>query len=452
MKSYIKLLLVLLAICTLLCSTSCSFIISKLIESDRIENESGIEIESENTDKSFEDIIEDIANLNKVFNQYYYYELDEEALGEALLKAYVDATGDKFAAYYTPEEFEELTNENNGDLVGIGVSVVNTTVEINGYSYKVMEIISVFKDSPALEAGVKVGDLIMYVGAGDDKVSINQVGYDKAVNNIRGEEGTIASITVLRKNKDTELYDEVQFSIERRKVKTETVTYTLCTTDSRVGIVRISEFNLTTPTQFSEAVDALLSMGCEYFIFDVRYNPGGDLNSIVAVQSYFLNKGDLCVSIKSNEKQSFDDEKKIYCQPVKYTGSYEGCSVSSKDIGKYKDLKCAVLTNSSTASAAELFTETMRDYGRAVIVGETTYGKGCMQTIVTLTESKHGVSGALRVTSALYFSASHTDYHEIGIVPDVKVELSEEALGYNFFLIPHDVDNQLQAAIEQITK
>ena len=114
----------------------------------------------------------------------------------------------------------------------------------------------------------------------------------------------------------------------------------------------------------------------------------------------------------------------------------------------YRDLKSVVITNENTASAAELFTATFRDYGLAKIVGATTYGKGCMQTILPLDE--YGLEGALRVTTAMYFSQSRKIYHEIGIEPDYAVELPEEAYEYNFFVLPENLDTQLQKAIEVV--
>ena len=111
----------------------------------------------------------------------------------------------------------------------------------------------------------------------------------------------------------------------------------------------------------------------------------------------------------------------------------------------YSDLQMVVLTNENTASAAELFTATLRDYELAKIVGGTTYGKGCMQTIIPLEE--YGLEGGLRVTTAMYFSASRHIYHEIGIEPDYAVELPEEAYEYNFFVLPESLDTQLQTAI-----
>ena len=212
--------------------------------------------------------------------------------------------------------------------------------------------------------------------------------------------------------------------------------------DSSVGVVRIMQFDLTTPTQFSAIMDELKEKGCKYFVFDVRNNPGGDLKSIEAVLSFFLSEGDLLVSTEDKYGNSSKDLVKVYTG----TGDYAGCSVKKSDIGKYRGTPCVVLTNGNTASAAELFTQTMRDYNLAKIVGTKTYGKGCMQSIFTL--ERYGIPGALKLTTRMYFSKSHHVYHGIGIEPDETVELSEEALKYNVFVLPDELDDQLQKALQ----
>ncbi len=441
MNKFIRILLVVLVMCVLAGCTACSS-----------EFWFGSSNPNENNDKTFDDYISELAALNRVFSENYYYEIDNKQLGESLLKAYVEATGDKYAVYYTPEEYEALIRDSNGELVGIGVTIVNTNITLNGNIYKAMEIVSVYQNSPALESGICVGDLIMFTGKGEERVSVDEIGYDKALSYMRGEAGTELDIIIYRNDESETLgYKEIPFSITRKKVTTESVTYRICKTDNRVGIVRVAEFDMTTPTQFTNAVDSLISKGCEYFVFDVRSNPGGDLNSVMAIQSYFLKKGDLLLSIKANEAQKVENEEKKYVKAVKYSGNYAGCSVSNEDIGKYANLKMAVLTNGNTASAAELFTATMKDYDKAIVVGEKTYGKGCMQTIMKLTKARHGVDGALRVTTKLYFSASHIDYHDKGIEPDITIVLSEEAKEYNSFMLPDALDNQLQTAIDKIT-
>ena len=397
-------------------------------------------------DEDIPDYIKDLIRLDAIFKENSYDGIDEETMKDAILKAYIAATGDLYAEYMTPEEYDAYMSESNGEFVGIGVSIVNTAIEINGYNYKVMQVISVFEDSPALENDVRVGDYIMYVGGGESRTLVDVLGYTEALNVMLGEAGTQAEFTVFRPDKTAEIgYREIEFSITRRKVVTESVKYKVSETDSKVGIVTVTGFDMTTAPQFCEAVDTLKAQGCEYFVFDMRNNPGGALYSIEAVLSYFLDEGDLIVSTEYADGSEYAD----YVSAVYYGPEYAGYNVSRSDIGKYKDLigKCVVLTNGNTASAAELFTATFRDYGIAPIVGETTFGKGCMQSIIDL-EKYYNMPGALRVTVAMYFSKSHNVYHDIGIVPDYEVELSEEALEYNFFLLPEEKDDQLQKAID----
>ena len=389
------------------------------------------------------DYIKELIKLDQIFKANSYDGIDEEEMGAAILKAYIAATGDLYAEYMTAEEYESYMSESSAEFVGVGVSIVNTTIEVNGYKYKVMQVISVFENSPAIENDVRVGDCIMYVGGGEEKTMVDQIGYTEALDRMLGEAGTMAEFTVFRPDDNETIgYMEIDFSIARRKVITESVKYRVSETDSRIGIVNVTGFDLKTAVQFSEAVDSLKAEGCEYFVFDMRNNPGGSLYSIQAVLSYFLNKGDLIVSTEYADGY----KEQYFVKEVNYGSAYEGYNVSKSDIGKYKDLKAIVLTNENTASAAELFTATMRDYGIAEIVGTTTYGKGCMQNIIDL-EKYYGMEGGLRVTTAMYFSKSHYVYHNIGIV-----ELSEEAKKYNFFLLPEELDDQLQKAIEELTK
>ena len=427
-----------------------SFTVNELYPSGRNEGVQGPTGNIIINDEDIPDYIKELIKLDAIFNANSYEGIDEEEMGDAILKAYIAATGDKYAEYMTKEEYEAYNSDSIGEFVGIGVSVVNSTIEINGYNYKVLQIISVFENSPALENGVRVGDCIMYVGEGSERVMTDQLGYTEALNRMLGEAGTEAKFTVFRPDKTEEIgYKEISFSVIRKKVTTESVRYKISETDSRVGIIKVTGFDATTAVQFTKAVDTLKSEGCEYFIFDMRNNPGGALASIEAVLSYFLDKGDVIVSTEYADGTKETDKVRVVNYSNRYGEAYKGYDVSESDIGKYKDLagKCVVLTNENTASAAELFTATFRDYGIAPIVGETTYGKGCMQNIIDL-KKYYGMEGALRVTTAMYFSKSHHVYHEIGIEPDHKVSLSEEAKEYNFYLLPEEKDDQLKKAID----
>lgn len=383
--------------------------------------------------------------LDSFFKAYSYNDLSDADFLTAVLKAYVDATGDLYAEYYTPEEYEELVASSNGEGVGIGVSVVYSPVTISGTEYAAMEILTAFPDSPAYNAGVQPGDLVFYIGVGDERELVQSIGYTEALNRMRGEKGSLAEFTVLRPQKDG-TYEELAFSITRDEYTMQSVEYKVSETDPTVGIVRILQFDLTTPEQFETAMNTLLDRGIERFVFDVRNNPGGDLKSICAVLSFFLEEGDLIVS--AVDRNGAKEEH--FAKAVSYSGDYEGCSIKKSDIGKYRGLEMAVLTNGNTASAAELFTAAMRDYDLATIVGTTTYGKGSMQSIYTL--AYWGYEGAVKLTTRHYFPPCGEGYDGIGITPDIVTELSEEAASVNIYKLPESEDNQLQAALSELGK
>jgi len=375
--------------------------------------------------------------INEIFKQYAYVDLDEEAVMTAVIKAYAEATGDRYATYYTGEEFDALTADSNGEMQGIGINIIENA------DYNCIEVINVMPDSPALEAGIQPGDLIIYVGIGDKRESVSELGYSIAVTRLQGVADTYAEFVVVRGEDHSK---EIEFSVKRGYITTESVTYKISDLDSAVGVVKIVEFDLTTPTQLTNAMDDLLSKGVSKFIFDVRYNPGGDLKSIIAVLSYFLDEGDRVISTLDKA----GNEEISYIGIAKYSGDYAGCSVSKDDIGKYKGLDCVVLANDNTASAAELFTATFRDYKIAPIVGITTYGKGSMQSIMSL--SYYGYEGGIKMTTRMYFPPCGESYEGIGIVPDIVVEQSEEAKKTNIYKLADADDAQMIAAVAELNK
>ena len=372
--------------------------------------------------------------IDQIFRSLSILELDDDVLMEAVLKAYVSATGDKYAEYFTAEEYERFTDENQGEMVGVGISVIQNT------ELSCIEIINVLPDSPAIMAGVLPGDYITYVGLGENKQSVAEIGYTQALDLLVGEKGTKAEFVVLRDG------EEIEFSIVRDKVNSVSVTGRACEIAGyeKVGIIKITEFNLTTPEQFEKEVDKLLASGCEKFVFDVRYNPGGDLRSIQAVLSYFLNDGDTFIRIVDNKGN--ETTQKI--SAVQYKGDYASCSIEKKDIAKYRDLDFAVLTNGSTASAAELFTSALMDYGLSITVGETTYGKGTMQTTYSL--ESYGYGGALKLTTKYYNPPLSESYEGKGITPDFVEELDEALQNVNIYKITDEEDNQLRRAITEL--
>ena len=263
---------------------------------------------------------------------------------------------------------------------------------------------------------------------------------DYAVANLKGPEGTNAHFVV---NRNGSLID---MNITRAKVKSLSVTCTTSQRDSKVGIVSISQFDLTTPIQFKECMDALVAQGCDKFIFDVRNNPGGDLASVVAVLSTLLQKDDVILTTKDTSGSVQTTKVGV----VNYASSsdYATCNVSKADIGKYSKYQMVVLANENSASAAELFTAALRDHEKADIVGVNTFGKGSVQSIYSLSNFGDSYHGGLKLTTKLYFPPCGEGYDGgIGIAPDYEVELEGIAAEINFYKLTEDIDNQLQKAV-----
>jgi len=241
---------------------------------------------------------------------------------------------------------------------------------------------------------------------------------------------------------DTTPYEEVEITAIRQKLTTRSVTYRVHETDNTVGIVKLTGFDNTTLTQFVESVEALKAQGCQYFVFDLRNNPGGLLTAVEDVLILFLREGDTVISTKDSSGREAVTKIAVNAEGMITCGSG---TLTKDDLGMYRDLKLSVLVNAYPASAPKHPTANMRDYELCSIVGEKTYGKGSMQTTFSLT--RYGYDGALKLTTAHYFPPCGEGYDGIGITPHVEVTLSEEALKYNVNLLPDSLDNQLAEAI-----
>lgn len=389
--------------------------------------------------------------LAQILEQYSYYsnEFDQEAMLDEVLRAYAYATGDNYAAYYSVEEYEQILSDNQGTGVGIGVSVVQTTTTFEGYTYQTYQIINIFKNAPAENSDLRIGDIIYAITVDGEPQTVAQLGgYNQAINAIRGEIGTSVEVWVFRPEGTG--YTTHNISVVRNTFTKESVTHRVSESDPKVGIVHIAEFDLQTPVQFKASVKALQAAGVERFIFDVRNNPGGDLQSIRAVLSYLLHEGDLILSAVDNKGNVVDS---VYAGAINFGGSYASCSVAKNEVGMFADLKMVVLCNNNSASAAEVFTASLRDHKNVTIIGETTYGKGIMQQTFDMSRLTSGVyDGYIKMTTYAYVTECGVTYHDIGIAPTegYEVALSEEAKEYHFYLIPEALDNQLQKAIEAV--
>lgn len=351
-----------------------------------------------------------LSGVDELFRSLYIGEINEDELTDAIIQGYIKGTGDAYAQYMNSEEFKKFMNDLGGELEGIGIIVIYND------EYKALEIAGVMPDSPALEAGLLPGDLIIEV----DDLDVSVLGYYGAVARMQGSADTYANFTVAR----NENYSErLKMSVKRGYVTEQTIMSHMYKDGANsIGIVKILQFDAKTPGQFTAAIEELKSQGAETFIFDVRNNSGGELNSVVSMLDYLLPEGPV----------------------IRITDGDGNETVMNSDANEL-DAKMAVLTNHMTASAAELFAAALRDYKKAFLVGVQTYGKGSMQTVVRLADNS-----AIRVTYKMYSPPFSDNYNGIGLIPDFIVELSEEAAKKNLYNINDTEDNQLQEAVTRI--
>ncbi|MBR6633153.1 MAG: S41 family peptidase [Clostridia bacterium] len=350
-----------------------------------------------------------LVEIEQLVDGYYVKDFDENYLSDSLAYGYVYGLGDPHAGYYTADTYREYINSIQGALTGIGIRVTLEELD-NGATDRVV-IFEVMENSPAKEAGVLPGDIIYSV----EGTLYSKLGYDKAVNMMLGEEGTVLTFEVLRGDR------VVEFKITRKYFDSQTVSYKKTYANDTIGYIRIYQFTTATISQFKKAVESLRAQGATKLIFDVRNNPGGEYVSITSILDYLLPEGEIIITTDKNgtEKVEKSDSNQV-------------------------DMPMVVLANEATASAGELFTAALMDYDKAVFIGKTTYGKGTVQKTFPLSDGS-----AVKFSTEYYLPPSRVSYDGVGIVPDIEVELSEEAQK-RFYLIEEKEDAQLMSAIEYL--
>lgn len=341
---------------------------------------------------------------------YLYDDIDRSKLEDAAVKAYVDALEEPYTHYYTEEEFSSYIGAIEESYVGIGV-VISVDVEAD----KIV-VVAPTESSPAYEAGIKPGDYITAV----DGTEYGGNEMDECVNNIKsGKAGTVVKITVER---DGQTMD---FDVERREIVTESVKSEML--ENNIGYVRISEFNINenisdenTYTEFKTQVDALRSQGMQKMIIDLRDNPGGALDVVCDIADYILPEG-----------------------IITYTETRLGKREEYKSDSSELNIPIVVLINGNSASASEVLTGALRDYERAVVVGEKSFGKGIVQSVYPFTDGS-----GMSMTIAKYYSPKGNCIHDIGIEPDYVIPVPEQYKDSYASEIPGEEDTQLKKAIE----
>lgn len=359
--------------------------------------------ESSGVDLTEQSIQEKLTAIETLMNDYYLEEIDNSQIETWLYKGAVAGLGDPYAAYYTEEEYQSMLDSTNGSYCGIGVEISQNI------SSGIVTITRVFEDAPAMEAGLKPGDILYKVG------DLEATGSDlnMIVSRIKGEEHTMAELSIVREGED----DYLEFQVERRTIEVQTVTAEILA--NRVGYISIASFDDVTSAQFIQALDNLEEQGIRGLIVDLRNNGGGLVSSVCKILDRLLPEG---LIVYTEDKYGNREEE-------------------TSDAENYFDKPMVVLINENSASASEIFAGAIKDYEIGTLVGTTTYGKGIVQKIYPL-----GDGTAVKLTVSKYYTPKGNNIHGIGIEPDVEVELTEglerEAV------IPQEEDNQLQEALK----
>ena len=338
-------------------------------------------------------------------NHYFYYEEDEQKLTEAALKGIAAATGDLYAEYYTAEEYEDLKKQNQRSFVGIGIL---TQINEEGN----VEVLDVYDDTPASEAGLMRGDLLIEING----VPFTGMSLSDFLANVRAEDGA-ANDFVIRRGEET-----LSFRIVAREVHTPSVSYRMLT--DTIGYIHLTAFHGTCVEETKTAMKELREQGMEKLVLDFRDNLGGSLYDAINIADIFLPKDYIVTTLRSRDGKV-----------TEYKTTESGI-----------DIKTVLLVNELSASASELVAGALKDYEAAYLIGTKTYGKGIVQTFFEIPET----NGWFKLTTDAYYTPNGVCVQDDGITPDLIVELSEEAEKYSIDYIPEGLDTQLAAAIKYL--
>ena len=337
--------------------------------------------------------------LEKI-NDEYVDEVDQSKSMDSAINGLLQSL-DPYSAYMTPESLESMQTETSGEFGGVGIEV--------GMEAGVVKVISPIDDTPASKAGLKAGDYIVKI----NNTQVQGKSLMEAVELMRGPVGSSIEITVRRRGEKKALI----FNIKREIIEVQSVKFELL--EDNIGYIRLTSFNENSSTQIKEKIEKLnKNKNLKGYILDLRNNPGGLLSQAIEISDFFLENGEI-VSTRSRQPS---ENRKWFAK--------KGDLINGKTL--------LVLINYGSASASEIVAGALKDHKRAIILGENSYGKGSVQSIIPLKNK-----GAIRLTIAKYYLPSGKSISGVGITPDIEVvESSDE------FKINSETDNQLNFAIK----
>ena len=339
--------------------------------------------------------------LEKI-NEEYVDEINQSEGIDAAINGLLQSL-DPYSSYMSPEIFKEMQTETSGEFGGLGIEV--------GMEAGVVKVISPIDDTPASKAGIKAGDYIVKI----NDTQVQGKSLSEAVDLMRGLVGSSIELTVRRRG----VKKALTFNITREIIEVQSVKSDLL--DNNIGYIRLTSFNDNSSQQIKKKIEKLKkNENLNSFILDLRNNPGGLLSQAIKISDFFLENGEI-VSTKSRKKS---ENRKWFAK--------KGDVIGGKTL--------IVLINYGSASASEIVAGALKDHKRAIILGERSYGKGSVQSIIPLKNK-----GAIRLTVAKYYLPSGKSISEVGVRPDI--EINEEG---DDFRIKTDTDNQLNYAIKLI--
>lgn len=345
----------------------------------------------------------ELDEIWQIVEQYYYQEPDTQAMLDGAEMGLLYGLGDPYTYYYTPDQYAQLWADDEGEYAGIGIQIMGD------YATGLCTISRVFLDSPALDAGLRKGDVLTRV----EDIDVVTTTLQDAVNIMRGEPGTPVNVQVQRGD---QLLD---FVVDRAVVHVNWVNS--CMLDGDVGYISLYEFSGDCSPSFAVHLDNLMNQGAKALVIDLRDNPGGWVDDAQKVADMFLEEGNVASLVYR------DGTTELY---------------TTTTDGKENPIPLVVLVNEYSASASEILAGALQDRGRATIVGTQTFGKGVVQYVLPV-----GTRGAgMQLTVAQYYTPNGNEVHKVGITPDIEATLPE---GDTTMYDIGDLDDaQLKAAYE----